>query len=213
MTLPYAPAQPRAVAFIDGQNLFHGAREAFGFRYPNYDVLALATAVCAGRQWRLDAVRFYSGVPAQQRDPQRHAFWHNKLAGMKRVGIVCFTPTLRYRAQIWQRSEGQLESRWIGIEKGVDVRIALDVVRLAHARQLDVALIFSQDQDLAEAAVELRAIAREQGRWIKAASAFPVSTRSPNRRGINGTDWIRLSRDEYDRCLDPADYRGNAGGD
>lgn len=96
------------------------------------------------------------------------------------------------------------------MEKGVDVRIALDIVRLAYGGHLDVALLFSQDQDLAEAANELRVIAREQGRWIKAASAFPVSARSRNRREINGTDWIRLSRDVHDRCLDPVDYRGHA---
>src|SRR6185312_14044746 len=30
------PAIKRAVAFIDGQNLFHHARQAFGYHYPNY---------------------------------------------------------------------------------------------------------------------------------------------------------------------------------
>ena len=36
------PPAKRAVAFVDGQNLFHAAREAFGNSYPNYDVSALA---------------------------------------------------------------------------------------------------------------------------------------------------------------------------
>jgi uncharacterized LabA/DUF88 family protein len=40
-----------------------------------------------------------------------------------------------------------------GEEKGVDVRIALDVIRLAHRAEYDVALLFSQDQDLSEVAV------------------------------------------------------------
>jgi len=30
----------RAVAFIDGQNLYFGAGEALGYTYPNYDVMA-----------------------------------------------------------------------------------------------------------------------------------------------------------------------------
>ena len=43
------------------------------------------------------------------------------------------------------------------------------------------------------------------------ASAFPFSPASPNRRGINGTDWIKIDRATYDACLDPNDYRLKAG--
>jgi uncharacterized LabA/DUF88 family protein len=39
-----------------------------------------------------------------------------------------------------------------GEEKGIDVRIALDVIAEAHRRAYDVALILSQDQDLSEVA-------------------------------------------------------------
>jgi hypothetical protein len=42
----------RTVAFVDGQNLFHAAREAFGYTYPNYDVSALATAICKRQGWQ-----------------------------------------------------------------------------------------------------------------------------------------------------------------
>ncbi len=45
--MPTEPAIKRAIAFVDGQNLFRSAKTAFGHRYPNYDILALATAVCA----------------------------------------------------------------------------------------------------------------------------------------------------------------------
>ena len=50
-------------------------------------------------------------------------------------------------------------------------------------------------------------ISAEQSRWIKMASAFPVSPVSRNRRGINSTDWIQIDRAAYDRCLDSRDYR------
>ena len=36
------PAVKRTVAFVDGQNLFFAARQAFGYTYPNYDFPALA---------------------------------------------------------------------------------------------------------------------------------------------------------------------------
>jgi hypothetical protein len=94
-----------------------------------------------------------------------------------------------------------------GEEKGIDVRIALDVIRLAMGGDYDVALIFSQDQDLSEAADEVKTIARERNRWIKVASAFPFSPTSRNRRGINGTDWIRIERGLYNSSRDPRDHR------
>ena len=36
------PSDKRAIAFVDGQNLFRCAKTAFGYTYPNYDVQSLA---------------------------------------------------------------------------------------------------------------------------------------------------------------------------
>ena len=58
-------------------------------------------------------------------------------------------------------------------------------------------------------AAEIRAIAQEQERWIKIASAFPLSPTSRNRGGINRTDWIPIDRAMYEACVDPRDYRPN----
>lgn len=44
------------------------------------------------------------------------------------------------------------------------MRIAVDLIRLAHRKQYDVAIVFSQDQDLREVAKEIKAIAQEQPR-------------------------------------------------
>jgi len=43
----------RAIAFVDGQNLFYAAKDAFGYEYPNYDVLKLARRVSADKGWVL----------------------------------------------------------------------------------------------------------------------------------------------------------------
>jgi hypothetical protein len=77
-------------------------------------------------------------------------------------------------------------------------------------RQYDVALIFSQDQDLSEVAEEIRVLAHEQNRWIKIVSAFPSSPASRNRRGINKTDWMKIDRATYDACIDHRNYRRRA---
>jgi len=81
------------------------------------------------------------------------------------------------------------------------------VVRLARENAYDVALLFSQDQDLSEVSDEVRAISTTQGRWIKVACAFPKSPTYTNTRGVNNTDWLPFDRVLYDPCIDPADYR------
>ena len=126
---------------------------------------------------------------------------------MSRQGVVTYSRSLRYRNQSVHLPDGSEVTYLAAEEKGVDVRIALDIIRTAHRAEYDVALVFSQDQDLSEAADEVRVISREQNRWLKIASAFPVSAASSNRRGINSTDWIRIDRATYDGCRDARDYR------
>jgi hypothetical protein len=126
---------------------------------------------------------------------------------MSRQGVVAFSRSLRYRNRTVRLSDGSEHTFLVGEEKGIDVRLALDVIRLAHRREFDVAVVFSQDQDLSEVADEIRVIAREQSRWIKIACAFPVSPTSINHRGITKTDWIKIDRATYDACLDRHDYR------
>lgn len=201
------PATKRVVAFIDGQNLFHAAREAFGYTYPNYDVLALGRALCSQAGWDLVRVQFYTGVPDVTDNAAWNGFWVAKLLAMSRQGVHTYSRPLRYRNRRVKLPDGSEHTYLAGEEKGIDVRIAIDVIRMAHRQEYDVALIFSQDQDLSEAATEIRAISREQDRWIKIASAFPTSLLAHNTRGIERTDWIPIERATYDACVDRRDYR------
>lgn len=197
---------------MDGQNLFYSVRNAFGYTYPNYDISALAKGICNQRKWKLTQVRFYTGVPRADDDPGWHFFWTHKLAAMGRQGINVYSRPLRYRNRTVTVSDGTQHSFLTREEKGIDVRIAIDVIGLAHSGAYDVALVMSQDQDFSEVADEIRTIARGQRRWIKIASAFPQSPATQNRRGINKTDWIPIDRDFYDQCLDKRDYRPKGAG-
>jgi uncharacterized LabA/DUF88 family protein len=201
------PAIKRAIVFVDGQNLFYGAREAFGYHYPNYDILKLAQLVCQPQHWNLAQVRFYTGVPDPADDPSKSRFWSNKLASMGRQGIVVYSRALRYRNKTVKIAGGATHTFLHGEEKGIDVRIALDVIGMAVRNEYDVAVVFSQDQDMSEVADEIRVIARQQGRWIRIACAYPISPTSTNRRGINGSQWVQIDRNQYDACIDPKDYR------
>lgn len=203
--MPSPPASKRTVIFVDGQNLFNAVKEAFGYSYPNYNILALAHWVCSAHEWQFQEARFYTGLPDSS-DP-RHAFWAAKKSAMGKQGIHVCTRPLRYRNKTIKLPDGTEHSAQVGEEKGIDVRIAIDMIRLAHHNLYDVAVLFSQDQDLAEVAKEIRTIAHEQDRWIKIASAFPLSSVSRNKRGINNTDWIKMDRATYERCIDRTDYR------
>lgn len=205
--MPIEPAIKRTIAFFDGQNLFRCAKNTFGYDYPNYDIKALATAICEQQGWELASCRFYTGIPDPVLDPSRNSFWDKKLAAMGRQGIISYRRPLRYRKKSVLLADGTQCTIDSAEEKGIDVQIAVELIRLAHKREYDVALLFSQDQDFSEVAKEIHTIAKEQDRWIKIACAFPRSIACSNRRGVNNTDWIPIDKALYDSCLDKTDYR------
>ena len=205
--MPSEPANKRTIAFIDGQNLFHSARDAFGYNYPNYDVQKLAAAVCQQNGWTLDRVCFYTGVPDPADNSFWNTFWGNKLSMMGRRGVTVYSRSLAYRNKEVRLPDGSTHTFLYGEEKGIDVRLALDTLDRAYRNEYDVALIFSQDQDLTELVDLVRAVGRDQNRWIKIASAFPDSITRSFRRGIDRTDWCRIDRTMYNACIDPLDYR------
>ncbi len=191
----------RTLVLIDGQNLYHLAKEAWTptgaapsspYAWPSYDVEKLAHALVvrtAGRT--LAEVRFYTGVPDRSARPFWHDFWSNKLRYLRRRGVYV------YRGRV--NSGGQ--------EKGVDVSLALDLVQATHERRYDAAIIVSQDWDFAPAVRLAKTVARSQGRDLAFESAFPVGPGSRFRRGVPGTAWAPIDRALYDECRDPRDYR------
>ena len=199
------PAVKRTIAFFDGQNLYHHAKATFGYYHPNYDPMKLLDAICKDMGWVNRGVRFYTGMPDARRDPFWHTYRANRFLAMRRAGIAVESRPLKYRKRVVEETDGATE--FVVQEKGIDLRLSLDAVRLARDGQLDVAVIFSQDQDLAEVVVEIKRIARNAGRWIKVVSAFPSGPRATVKRGLEGTDWYRMDQAFYDVCLDHRDYR------
>jgi uncharacterized LabA/DUF88 family protein len=201
------PAIKRAVGFFDAQNLYHHAKAAFGYSHPNYDPVKLLDSVCAQLRFKPSGVRLYTGLASPAHDPLWSGYWSNRLLALSRAGVLTVSRPLRYYFQTVTDTDGSSKDVVTAVEKGIDVRIALDVIRLTLGRQLDVAVLFSQDQDLAEVVQDVREIARTQNRWVKVVSAFPASPTASAHRGVADTDWFRMDQSLYDRCLDPRDYR------
>lgn len=185
------PSRKRVVAYFDGRNLRKSARSAFGHRdYENFHPLKLARLVCARQGWHLEAVNFYIGIPGEGRrvGGETRDDWKRRAALWAGEGVNIFTRDLACNNR----------------EKGIDVRIALDVAKHIREDAFDIALIFSQDQDFREVVTEVHNAARDEHRWLQVASAFPARVGDKHNRGIDGADiQIPLDRGTIARCLEP----------
>lgn len=179
---------PRVIAFFDGQNIYHGSKTAFPDAGEDYNPIALAKLLADRSGWQLVQTRFYSGIHDANRNPALARIWRRRLRRMQYDGCVTTTRKLAY------------DSRGYAREKGIDLRIALDVIRLVLDRRMDVALLFSQDNDFAELADEIRHLNRSTDHITRIASAFPEGASLKNPTGIAKTDWIRFNRADWDRC-------------
>ena len=173
----------------------------------NYVPVKLPAAVCKLNGWIPNLVRFYTGVPNLERAPMWTRYWAKRLLYMKNAGISVTTRPLRYREETVTDAFGNTAVVFTPREKGIDVRLALDIVSTARTQQWSVAVIFSQDQDLAEVVQEVLSIAKEQQRWIEICCAFPDGPNATSRRGIDKTTWCRMDEEFYGACIDPTDYR------
>lgn len=194
-------AQLNTIIFFDGQNLYRRALAAWGeteekrYFYPSYDVEKLSHSLVNITPGRIIAgIRFYTGVPDPNlgnKEKFWHSFWSNKLRYLKNKGVAT------YRGRI--NSSGQ--------EKGVDVSIAVDLIRLTYEQKYEVAIIISQDWDFGPAIRLAKQIARDQQRALVFESCFPYGPGSQSNRGIPGTKWIEIDQNLYDANCDPRDYR------
>ncbi len=193
----------RIVVFFDGQNVLRTAGEVFGFdrnKLWNYDPRKLVEATVASMETQLRAlnaphpriaieeIRFYTGVPTYERDRYVRSYWDRVFNRFRNDGIVVVTRDLRYYKQGPPR------------EKGIDLRIGLDIGRIAATRRCDGILLFSQDTDLAEAIQEARDLQARytgQGR-IYYFCAFPRNADPATHHGISRMHWIPLYAEEFE---------------
>jgi hypothetical protein len=141
----------------------------------------------------LTQIRFYTGVPQREQDAQWCNFWKRKLEHLDNQGIEV------YKGRVNEHQQ----------EKGVDVKLSVDLIQLTYKKRYEVAIIVSQDRDF-EPAIELvKKITGDQNRQLIFESHFPVEPGSHSKRGIPKTIWMPIDKVTYDACLDPQDYRAS----
>jgi len=143
---------PRRLAiFIDGSNLYHALRTAYS--RADLDFRLLASRLCGDR----DLVRayYYNAPVAQQENPTAYREQQRFFAALQS------TPYFELRL-------GRLVNRaGVLVEKGVDVRLAVDMVRMGHLGIYDTAILVSGDGDFADAVQAVK----DMGKHVEC--AFP----------------------------------------
>ncbi len=123
MKAPARPIPTRVMVFVDGENLYHRCRDHFD--HPWIHPRGLAEALVeqdraqSGGSHVLAGVRYYTGIHDPNRNPRGHSLVERRLEAYERADAVAIRIPLRYDARGRAR------------EKGVDVRVALDLLRLA----------------------------------------------------------------------------------
>lgn len=139
--------RPRAVVFFDYQNMYHSARDAFlwnseGGHFGNFRPYSAGLMLANRLGCQLCEARIYTGVHIPSRNAKQHG------AMLRRMS--CWLLAQPSKVDVFPRP---LAYRGKGaVEKGVDVWLAIDMVRLALEDAYDVAVLASADTDLEPAA-------------------------------------------------------------
>lgn len=156
----------------------------------------------------LAAVFFYIGVPKLEHEERNHNWWQRKLTATRRTGVSVVRRNLKQRElkiSLAGVVHHESTSRKL-VEKGIDLRLGLDLVKHTRLKIFDLAIIFSQDGDLAEAVDDAYEIAKEQHRRIAIACALPIAEGHTQQFGIRRTTNREFDKVFYDACIDPTDY-------
>jgi hypothetical protein len=126
--------------------MYRSARRAFGLEghpphFGNFRPIALARVLTQAADRELEQARIYTGVPTARRDRKGNAITQRRIAAWinDSPGLIQVFP----RPLSYPPPEGR--------EKGVDVELAIDLVRLALDDAYDVAVLASADTDLVPA--------------------------------------------------------------
>ena len=145
---------PRVAVFIDGSNLYHSLEENCK-RY-DLDFAAFAKKLCGDRP--MFRTYYYNVLRDPDRNPQAYQDQQKFLTALYN------TPYLEVRL-------GSSKVRGdIAVEKGVDIMLATDLLRLGWDDLYDVAVLVSGDGDFAYA---LQAV-KDMGKHVEVA-AFPAN--------------------------------------
>ena len=170
-------------AYIDYQNAYRLLKDKAGFCLLSLRMGALISELIeSAGEVSAPTHRAFSGIHSIDVDPDsrsRRLKQFDALRHRERISVYCRDYAYRKNAS------GLLRSR----EKGIDVRLACEIVAAAASGEIDGALIWSADQDLSEAVKIAREVAAARDRNF---TIYSVETEGMS--PIAGTVPIRLTQ-------------------
>ncbi len=145
----------RVVLFVDYQNAYRHARDAFHDHSPapywmgQFDPAALGAFITGrhGQERELRQVRMYRGMPDATKEQRANRAVRRQIAKWQAHPLVeVTTRPLRYPPD-YPSSRAQ--------EKGIDVQLALDFAMMAVRNEYDIGILMSNDTDLRPALEEV----------------------------------------------------------
>ena len=205
----------RVVIFVDYQNAYRRARDAFHNHRadPHWlgqvrpDALgALITGQRNSAERELRQVRMYRGLPQSTRDPKGYGAALRQIAAWQRNPLIAvITRPFRYPRN-YPTAPPQ--------EKGIDVQLALDFVMMAVRNEYDIGVLVSNDTDLRPA---LEEVIRLDNQSVEVVAWEPLAGRRRYRVRLSGQfannqpycHWIDQAA--YAAMQDTTDYTQPAG--
>ena len=126
----------RVCIFIDGSNFYHGLKHHIG--RTNIDFYQLSLLLC-GSQRQLVRTYYYNAPVNREDNEDMYKRQQQFFSSLKS------TPYLQMRLGRLEHRDGSV------IEKGVDIYLAVDMLRYAYSNVYDVAILISSDGDFSEA--------------------------------------------------------------
>jgi hypothetical protein len=201
----------RVAVFIDYQNVYMQARSTFaltaspfteGQIFPRRLGLMLVErgrSIDPGRE--LSAVFVYRGEPSPRHSPTGQAACQRQVRYWASQALV--HPRTRPLHYYFRGHDAQGSEVWEPREKGIDVRLAVDLVLAAARDEFDVCVLCSVDTDLIPA---LEAGITE-GKRCEVMGWRTRDRWSPRLRLDGSPLWCHwLDHQDYQRVHDPADY-------
>lgn len=188
----------RVIVFIDSANLYQDLRRAFcsqplrptdGQFAPMKLAQLLATRGPDYEDWALAEVRLYAGRASAIKEPRTAAAADKQIAAWHAAGVIVRDRPLSYVG--WPKLPPH--------QKGVDVELAVDVVRLAAVdKTYDVGIMVSTDTDMLPALEAIEALRAKGGPRVDVVSF----------QGLRKRLRLRDARAQQPHCivLTPADY-------
>jgi len=139
----------RAIVFIDGSNFYHRLKYLTANRNDivllDFDFIGFCKWLCKNNE--MVEIRYYIGAVRRKKDNKKSETMY---ANQQRL----FFKLQRYNVKIIQGQLIQHRDKSYH-EKGVDVRLAVEMIRLARQNKYDIAYLLSSDTDLVPAVEEV----------------------------------------------------------